>query len=400
MIRSASVHPATRRALFAAVALVAGAAVIFLAVVGTDGGPVGGDGSAAERPARNVVLIVGDGMGLAQQTLVRATSVGRRGRLSMDRLPQPGRVRTANVGGAITDSAAAATAFATGHKTVNGAVGVDREGRPLESVLDLARRAGKSTGLVTTSAVTDATPAAFGASVRDRDDQGEIARQYLEESRPNVILGGGRDIWSGNLVARSRQVGYRYVTSARGLTGAGDRQLLGLFAPQEMFEPPEEGGGRYAPPVSLATMTRVALRILSRNRRGFFLLVEEEGIDAMGHGNDAGLVIRSGRALDRAVGVVRAFARRNPGTLVLVVGDHETGGLQVSLTEPGGGNRGARFPVPGARLDLEARWRTTEHTSTDTPLGAAGPRARSFGGVYDNTEVFERVVRAARLPRP
>ena len=147
--------------------------------------------------------------------LVRATTVGREGRLSMDRLPYAGRVRTTNVDGSTTDSAAAATAFATAKKTVNGAVAVDREGRRLESLLDLARRAGKSTGLVTTSTVTDATPAAFGASVRDRDQQSEIARQYLEESRPNVILGGGRDVWSGALLGRARQLGYRYVTSGR-----------------------------------------------------------------------------------------------------------------------------------------------------------------------------------------
>ena len=380
--------------------LATAAVVTAIAVVGTGGGPAdggaGGTESSGEGRARSIVLVVGDGMGPAQRTLVRATTVGRRGRLAMDRLPYAGRVRTANVHDSTTDSAAAATALATGERTANEAVGVDREGGRLESLLDLARRAGKSTGLVTTSGVTDATPAAFGASVRDRDEQSEIARQYLEESRPDVVLGGGRAIWSPDLLGRARQLGYRYVTSPSQLTAARQRRLLGLFAREEMYEAPEGGGGRYAPAVSLATMTRKALRTLSRDPRGFFLVVEEEGIDGMGHGNNAGLVIRAGRALDRAVRVVRAFARRNPGTLMVVVGDHETGGLQVKPAAPGA-EGGSRFSVPGSRLRLEAEWSTTEHTNADTPISAGGPGAGSFEGVLDNTDVFDRMVRAGGL---
>ena len=379
--------------------LATAAAVTALAVIGAGGGPADGGGGGAESSgqsrARSIVLVVGDGMGSAQRTLVRATTVGRRGRLAMDRLPSVGRVRTANVFDATTDSAAAATALATGAKTSNGSVGVDREGNRLESVLDLARRAGKSTGLVTTSTVTDATPAAFGASVRDRDQQSEIARQYVDESRADVVLGGGRAIWSPDLLARARQLGYRYVTTPGQLAAARGRRLLGLFAPEELFQAPEGGDGRYAPAVSLAAMTRRALQTLSRDRRGFFLVVEEEGIDAMGHINDAGLVIRAGRALDRAVAVVRDFARRNPRTLVLVLGDHETGGLQVRPSPGGDG-----FPVPRSRLRLEARWSTTEHTGADTPLSASGPGARSFESALDNTIVFDRIVDAAGLRGP
>ena len=213
---------------------------------------------------------------------------------------------------AVTDSAAGATAFASGVRRFNGGVGVDARGRAVPTLLERARRAGKSTGLVTTAQVTDATPAAFGAHVRDRAEQSEIARQYLERSKPAVILGGGEDRWlpagepgafpdtppkdpeeksqsdKGNLIDRARELGYRYVNSAR-RTAAGARdKLLGLFANEEMFEQSEEGKGDiYAPVVSLPVMTAKALNVLSRDDDGFFLLVEEEGIDEFAHSNNA-----------------------------------------------------------------------------------------------------------------
>jgi alkaline phosphatase len=189
--------------------------------------------------------------------------------LHMNRLEHAGLVRTdpADPDEAVTDSAAAATAFATGHKTFNGGVGVDAWGKPVRTLLEDARRQGKATGLVTTSQVTDATPAAYAAHVKDRAQQSEIARQFLEDSKPDVILGGGEDFWypagnpgalpdhpptdpteeskgdRGNLVDRAKQLGYRYVSDRAGLKNARGPKLLGLFANEEMFEHREEGKG-------------------------------------------------------------------------------------------------------------------------------------------------------------
>jgi alkaline phosphatase len=349
--------------------------------------------------ARNVVVVVGDGMGAGQRRLARLVSIGPGGALHMDRLRYTGRVRprSADPSGPVVDSAAAATGFATGVATVNGAVGVDPGGRPLTSVLDLARRAGKSTGIVTTSQVTDATPAAFGASARSRDDHREIARQYVESSRPEVILGGGARWWSGDLLSRARRLGYEYVTDGRRLRAARGPRILGLFAGEEMFAASGGSGAVYAPAVSLAEMTRTALRVLSRTQRGFFLLVEEEAIDGMSHANNAAAMVEAVQELDRAVAAVRAFARRNAETLTIVFGDHETGGLRIEPAARRERNDDGPFPVPGSSPDVQAQWSTTGHTRASTPITAAGPGARLFEGALDNTDVFARIVRAAQL---
>ncbi len=186
--------------------------------------------------------------------------------------------------GAATAKNGWATAFATGHKTFNGGVGVDVNGKAVRTLLEDARRQGKSTGLVTTSQVTDATPAAYGAHVSDRGQQSEIARQFLEVSKPDVILGGGEDYWyppgtpgglpdnpptdpteaskgdKGNLVEKAKSLGYEYVSTRDGLRKAKGRKLLGLFANEEMFEHREEGhGDLYEPAVPLAEMATKAL---------------------------------------------------------------------------------------------------------------------------------------------
>ena len=162
-----------------------------------------------------MIVLQGDGMGTAQRDLIRLVTVGNKAGqdLVMNRLEHTGLVHTdpADPKQAVTDSAAAATAFATGVKTFNGGVGVDANGKPVRTLLEDARRAGKSTGLVTTSQVTDATPAAYAAHVSDRAQQSEIARQFLESSKPDVILGGGEDYWypKGNPGRAARPPGDR-----------------------------------------------------------------------------------------------------------------------------------------------------------------------------------------------
>ena len=147
--------------------------------------------------ARNAIVLIGDGMGAAHRFAGQLLLAGRGGRLTMDRLPIVGQMATlsADPESFVTDSAAAATAIATGVKTVNGAVSIDPDGRPRTTLLELAKRAGKATGLVTTCQVTDATPAAFGAHVVHRSDQSEVARQYLHQSGVDVVLGGGAAWW-------------------------------------------------------------------------------------------------------------------------------------------------------------------------------------------------------------
>ncbi|MGH2616191.1 MAG: alkaline phosphatase, partial [Thermomicrobiales bacterium] len=326
--------------------------------------------------ARNVILLIGDGMGQAHRFAAQLLTAGRDGRLAMDRLPVLGQMGTicADPATFVTDSAAAATALATGVKTQNGCVAIDCEGQERPTILELAKASGRSAGLISTCQITDATPAAFAAHVPHRADQSEVARQYIERTGVDVILGGGAVHWfpsgsalpadltldapwrgigmDGDLVARARALGYEFVADGNALRASLERRrrepggpLLGLFAGQEFFvQTAEDLGAVYDPPVSLADLTSAAIEILERNPRGFFLMVEESAIDRMAHRNNAPLTLKGVLELDRAVQVALAFADRSPDTLIVVTADHECGGLTVAGSadhpysyEPGGG---------------------------------------------------------------
>lgn len=380
--------------------------------------------------ARNVIFLHGDGMGPSQRELTRLATRGQDGELVMDQLRYAGVVHTdsADPEEAVTDSAAGATAYASGVRTYNGAIGVDVDGRPVPTLLERARAAGKSTGLVTTAQVTDASPAAFGAHVPDRAQQSEIARQYLDESKPDVILGGGEDRWlppgqpgaypdnpptdpteqsssdRGNLIERAQQLGYEYVSDRGQLRRSRARKLLGLFSNEEMFEQRPEGEGDiYEPVVPLDEMTSKALRIVSRDRDGFFLMVEEEGIDEFAHRNNAEKTIETGEALDRAVDVALRFAATHPGTLIVVAADHETGGLAIEnvddADESGDGVSGedGPFPIADSELQFTVDWTSGNHSGESTPLTANGPGARKLARVQKNTEVHDSILDAMRL---
>ncbi|MEV4276926.1 alkaline phosphatase [Actinoplanes xinjiangensis] len=368
--------------------------------------PADGGGAVPGSAAviRNVIFINGDGMAAAHREAGRLFHAGPDGSLAMDRFPYSGQLTTspADPASVVTDSAAGASAWATGRRTYNGAVSVDTRGRSLPTLGAQAKRAGRATGLVTTAQVTDATPAAFFANAVDRKGQDDIARQYLEVSKPDVILGGGEDWWlpagtsgahpdrpsadpseaslgrRGDLIAQARDDGYQYVSTAGGLAAADGGRLLGLFANEEMFQ---QNGDVYEPPVDLATMTQKALGILAADPDGFFLLVEEEAVDEFAHANNGRRVLQAMGRLDRAVEVAQSFAAAHPGTLVVVTGDHETGGLAVV--------DGDAFPVKGTGLRFGLRWTTTGHTAQDVPVSAYGPLADRFTGKHPNTYVHE-----------
>jgi alkaline phosphatase len=422
----------TGRRMATLAATITGAAALVMVPTWTGAAP-GTAHTAAKKKAvaHNVIVLQGDGMGTAQRDLIRLVTKGNRtGRdLVMDKLDHTGLVHTdpKDPNAAVTDSAAAATAFATGVKTYNGAIGVDASGRTVRNLVEDARRAGKATGLVTTAQVTDATPAAYAAHVKDRGQQSEIARQYLARSKPNVILGGGEDFWypagtpgaypdnppkdpgeqskgdRGNLVDRAKARGYKYVTTRAQLRATKGPKVLGLFANEEMFEQHPEGqGDLYDPVVPLPDMASKALKLLSRDRDGFFVLIEEEAIDEMAHSNNAGMVIKSGAALDRTVKVAVDFARKHPGTLIVVQGDHETGGLTIENPDtgdesgPAPSSEDGPFPIKGSKLQVFADWTTGGHTGADTPITASGPGSAGFDGVIDNTDVHDVIAKAMK----
>jgi alkaline phosphatase len=409
-----------------AVALVGGAVVLL-----PSGALAGGNGSGhgGSHHADSVIFINGDGMAAAHREAARLDQAGFDGDLVMDSLPVAGLQTTdpRDPDDTVTDSAAAATAWATGQKTFNGAISVDVEGNPVTPLGTEAKRAGKATGLVTTAQVTDATPAAFFSSVEDRGEQSEIARQYLEVSKPDVILGGGEDRWlptgdegafpprtgdtedpeistaPSDLVAEAQDLGYEYVNSADGLAAAEGDRLLGLFANEEMFQQRPEGeGDEYSPVVPLADMTTQALDVLDESRDGFFLLIEEEAVDEMSHENNATRMLQAMRALEDAVQVARDYVAQHPDTLLIVTGDHECGGLTVEdvddQDESGDGStisaEDGPFPVADSEKEFVLDWTTTGHTGAPTVVTAEGEGSEALEGYYPNTHLHE-VMRSA-----
>jgi len=326
---------------------------------------------------KNVILMIGDGMGVNHIWLSRIASAGAQGRLNMECMPVSGLVTTHSASNLKTDSAAAATALATGRKTVNGMIGVLPDGTVPKTLLEKAEESKMATGLVVTKTVTDATPAGFSAHCATRDDQAAIASQILEQGI-EVILGGGSKYWQPksqggtrddgrDLLAEARQQGYHILTGAQDLAKVETMPVLGLLSQNFLAEDGTEP--------SLAAMTAKAVRLLSRDPGGFFLLVEGSQIDTRSHRHDTPEVIERVLGFDAAVKEALSFAAQDGHTLVVVTADHETGGLAVldGLEQP------------------EISWASFDHSSMPVALFAYGPGAGNFTGMYDNTEVALRI---------
>ncbi|WP_308638183.1 alkaline phosphatase [Paenibacillus silvisoli] len=404
----------------------AAAALVVTSLVTT---PTADEADAASSQTKNVILFVGDGMGAAARDAIRLATVGEKGNLEMDSMPFVGMIHTSSTV-PVTDSAASATAYASGVKTYNGAIGMDANKKPVKTIMEYAKGAGKSTGVVTTSQVTDATGAAFGAHVEDRSKQSDIALQYLTQSKVDVLLGGGEDFWypagnpgkfqdepaedpsekskgtQGNLIDKAKKLGYTYVTNKTDMQKAKGGKLLGLFANEEMFQQREEGKGDiYNPVVSLPDMTKKAIDTLSANKKGFFLMVEEEGTDEFAHANNAKMTIKAGQQLDSAVQVAKDFAKKNKDTLVLVLADHETGGFSIEEVDANDESGDAiskedgPFQIANSDHNFVVDWTTSGHTAVDVPVTAMGKNAELFSGIYENTEIFNKLMQSLGLKK-
>lgn len=337
------------------------------------------------RAARNVILMIGDGMGSAQVEAgrQRVASVGRR--LAMDSMPVQSLATTTSISGGITDSAAAATAMATGRKTVNGRLGVDPDGNRLRSIAESVKMTGGLIGLVTNCSITSATPAGFVVHLSDRDMGRDIARAMVE-ARPDVALGGGAAFFVPTLFEHARPAlhsaledGYTIVMEMNELEVTSTLPLLGLFAMTDM---PYELDRDPAEEPSLRQMTEKALALLasSSGDAGFFLMVEGGRIDHACHAMDAARLALEVTAFDYTVSAALEFARDRGDTLVVVTADHETGQLQVTG-------------------DGELVFGSDGHTDTPVPLFAEGPGQEWFDvGGLDNTDIAKLIARALALP--
>ena len=321
---------------------------------------------------KNVILFIGDGMGPSQVSLARLSIGGANHRLSFENFPVTGIVFNHSAQNLYTDSAAAATAWAAGVKTKNGFLSVDPENKFLPTIPELLSTKGYLTGLVATSSITHATPAAFYAHIKSRSKEKKIA-QMLVESDIAIALGGGSKFFK--LPLSDKQI--HLIDNGNSLDQDNltkHSRVLGLFA--------EDGlDRRLAPPTQLK-MTEKALDFLdkkSSNCSGFFLMSEGSQIDWGGHDNNVKYMLSEFRDFDASVAAAIEFAKNDKHTLILVTADHATGGLV--LQKPKGSS-------------IRAQWTTTSHDISPINIYAYGPGAELFSGVMDDTEIFDRILQA------
>lgn len=319
---------------------------------------------SGEGEVRNVILLIGDGMGLGQ--LTTAEIVNGNDSLAILSLPYMSMVTTYSASNYVTDSAASATALATGYKTNNLAISMSPEGENLTTVVEVAETLGMSTGVVTNTRVTHATPACFMAHISDRNMEYEIAGQILE-TEVDVILGGGSSYFTSlNPIG----AGYTIVETSEELMNHESGKILGLFTTSYMSYESERD-----PDIepSLAEMTEKSIELLSSDPDGFFLMIEGGLIDHASHDNDFEGTMSEVYAFDLAVKEALMFAAKRKDTLVIVTADHETGGLLIT-----GGYSSS---------SIRYEWIGTDHTGSMVPVLAYGPRAEAVLGFSNNSDI-------------
>ncbi|MFW6301731.1 MAG: alkaline phosphatase [Bacillota bacterium] len=292
--------------------------------------------TAVQAEVKNVILLVGDGLGMGQIDVARTLAGDKDHELELMKFPEAANMMTSSTEG-VPDSAAAGTAMSTGHKVYNGAIAMNEEGEELDSVLDLAESKDMATGVISTNTVTDATPASFIASVEDRGMGAEIAKQSLE-NEVDLMLGGGREDFmeeeaGEDLITKAAEDGYQYVSDKDelGEVSSDDGKVLGLFNDSYMNYLNDRDELNSEEP-TLEQMTEKALEVLSENEDGFFLMSEGARIDHASHAADIPGVVAETLDFDASVEAAREFAEENEDTLVIVTADHET--LGFSATEP------------------------------------------------------------------
>ncbi|HSB82385.1 MAG TPA: alkaline phosphatase [Candidatus Methylomirabilis sp.] len=296
---------------------------------------------AAPARAKNIILLIGDGMGPSQFGVAWLYSNRVLNKdLRMTEVMQAGRtayLANDTADATVTESAAAATQIACGVKVPARAPGMGADGKtPCWTILEIAKERGMATGLVTTSGITDATPASFSAHVSDRSDEASVAAQELAVG-VDILMGGRKNFFlpqaaegsrkdGRNLLKEAQKAGYTVVGTAEELQKAPAGKILGLFNMGNMAFEIDRASTKEP---SLAAMTTKTLDVLSRNPKGFFAMIEGGRIDHASHRNDAAGTIQDMLAFDQAVGVALDFAKQHPDTLLLVTADHETGAMSL-----------------------------------------------------------------------
>ena len=399
---------------------------------------------------KNIVIMIGDGMGPAYTSAYRYykdnPDTQEIEQTVFDRLlVGTSSTYPARVSGYVTDSAASATALATGIKTYNGAISVDINKQPIATIMEKAKALGLSTGVAVTSQINHATPAAFLSHNESRRNYDELAQSYLKTDA-DVMLGGGQKYFPASLIEKFEAKGYQYLSDFNQLDSVKQGKVIGLFADVQLPWAIDDSDSN-----KLSKMTTKALELLSQNDQGFVLLVEGSLIDWAGHNNDIATAMGEMEEFANAIEVVEQYIRKNNDTLMVVTADHNTGGLSIGANgeykwdtsiirgvqaspefiasdaladgdwlarvtlnlgfEP---NEDEMSQLSRARMQgkevmtasikqlIDSRsntgWTTSGHTGVDVQVFATGPAASLFAGYQDNTDIATKLI--SLLPKP
>jgi alkaline phosphatase len=365
-------------------------------------------GQISRAAVKNVIVMIGDGMGFEHVKAASLYAYGEEGKLSFEKY-YCGELATHSADSHLvkyhaTDSAAAATAMATGQKVKNGVIS-ERAGEPIKTILEYLKEQGKATGLITTVPVTHATPAGYGAHSRSRNNHSDIANDYMTQSRPNLLFGAYYKNGKGMTVEKAEKAKYIVAITRQQMldmvTPVDENSnevffMAGLFCPDEMpweydyyhpqkilFPLEEEHIPNYDVIPHLSEMTSAALCVLDNDPDGFFLMVEGGKIDWAGHDNIIEHSVFETLEFDRAFRRVMDWLEDRDDTLIVVTADHECGGLWVVKN-----NRKGFMP--------EVFWGSTNHTGINVPIYAVGQGAKEFAGVIDNTDLCKIIMKLTK----
>lgn len=325
------------------------------------------------KKVKNVILMIGDGMSLMH---VYTAWAANRGKLWLENAQATGLSKTWAVNKLVTDSGSGGTSLATGVKTVYHAVGVDPEGKPLTSLVDVAKELGKDAGMAVTCRLWDATPCDFCCHNIDRDKEEELVGDY-PTSGVDFVFGGGAQKFTNRKDGRDifkelQKKGY-HISHTLDDFFAYDKNSRIFAVPYDKDTPlPDERGDL------LARASMKGISLMNQNKNGFFMMIEGSQLDDYGHFNQLDLLMKETLDFDQTVGEVMKWAAKDGETLVVVTADHETGGLTLVNGNKDEGR-------------VECCFSTKDHSGAMVPVYAFGPGAENFTGIFENTDVFKKI---------
>tara|TARA_R110002050_G_scaffold286121_2_gene436342 strand:+ start:118971 stop:120098 length:1128 start_codon:yes stop_codon:yes gene_type:complete len=340
----------------------------------------------SSKTPKNVILLISDGTGLSQ---ISSTFYFKESTPNYKRFKNIGLIKTSSSREDVTDSAAGATAFACGVKTYNGAIGVADDSTAVKNLVEIAALNNIKTGMIATSSITHATPASFFAHTFNRGSEEEIAL-HLTQSELDFFAGGGLRFFNNrkdgqNLLNTLKEKQFVInTTSLSDYATIKSSKKAGFLLAKEAMPTMEEGRGNF-----LSKATELGIQFLSKDNLGFFMMSEGSQIDWGGHSNNASYLISEINDFDDAVGKALDYAEKEGNTLVIVTSDHETGGFTLAAKK----KKRADGSEYSDYKEIGPTFSTGGHSATLIPVFAYGPGSEEFKGVYENNDIFLKILK-------